>query len=465
MFDRIDPHGLSLQQLIRSTGRAPSLPGFRPTRVLVVDVEDAVPSIARDGASPAHGDDAWILCRLHARPLGDLKVLAEDMPVSADGLRQLIDDRWGPVIRHHLGSDGSATQDARDESSSDDVWSLCAIRQVSPPPSVSVVIPTFRRPHDVIRCVDSILATGYPELEVVVVDNAPDEGSTAAEMAKRYRGEERVRYLAEPTSGASRARNLGVRATRGEIVAFADDDVTVDRYWLAALVNALVEHPDVGCVTGLVIPETLGTPVQLWFEQFGGFNRGYTQRLFDLSHHRGDSLLYPYTAGGLGGLGNAAFRRDALSSLEAFDVTLGPGTPAFGAEDQDAFVRLLKSGHRVLYEPAALVHHKHRDSYGDLRWQIFTYGAGLSAALVHWAVQDRQVAVELCNRIGAALPEVWRGGHREESLPSASASCPPSLRALERLGHVYGPIAYARAVLQRRRIDTRSPQRLVAGGH
>jgi O-antigen biosynthesis protein len=441
------------------------VPGFRPTRVQVVDVEEGIPSIPLPDSPAVTREDAWLLVRLHARPLGDLTVRAEEIPLPAPFLSSMIEERWGSVIRRHLNSDESATKDPRPDALLTEVWNSCPLRRIAPSPTVSVVVPTFRRPQAIVRCVESILATGYPELEVVVVDNAPDEGSTAGELAKRYGEDARVRYLAEPTPGASRARNVGVRATRSEIVAFADDDVIVDRYWLAALVNALVQHREVGCVTGLVIPATLDSPVQLWFEQFGGFNRGYRQRLFDLSEHRGNSLLYPYTAGGLGGLGNAAFRREALSECEAFDVTLGPGTPAFGAEDQDAFVRLLKSGHRVLYEPAALVQHRHRDSYGDLRWQIFTYGAGLSAALVHWAVQDRRVAVELCKRIGAALPLVLRGGNREKSLPSASASCPPSLRSLERLGHVYGPIAYARAVAQRRRIDRLSPRRQVAGEH
>jgi GT2 family glycosyltransferase len=396
---------------------------------------------------------------LHARPLGDIEVRAEDMPLSTTALRQLIDERWGSVIAHHLRSDDSPTDEAQ-IGSTDDVWKSCALRPLSGVPTVSVVVPTFRRPNDIVRCVDSILATGYPALDVAVVDNAPGEGSTAAAIAERYGGDERVRYLAEWIPGASRARNLGVRATAGEIVAFADDDIIVDRYWLAALVNALALHPDVGCVTGLVIPERLDTPVQVWFEQFGGFNRGYVQRLFDLSEHRGDSLLYPYTAGGLGGLGNAAFRRAALSEPHAFDLSLGPGTPAFGAEDQDSFVRLLKSGGRLLYEPAALVHHRHRDSYGDLRWQIFTYGAGQSAALVHWAAQERSVAVELFKRVTAALPLIARGGHRETSLPSASAALPPSLRTLERLGLIYGPVAYARAVLQRRRIEALPPPKM-----
>jgi hypothetical protein len=164
-------------------------------------------------------------------------------------------------------------------------------------------------------------------------------------------------------------------------------------------------------------------------------------------------MLYPYTAGALGGLGNAAFRRSALAGAAPFDVTLGPGTPAFGAEDQDAFVSLLRRGGRLLYEPSAVVRHSHRESYDELRWQIFTYGAGMVAGLVHWGLSDPAVARELISRTVAGLPRILRGGNRAVALHSATSDCPPALRRVERLGHLYGPIAYARAVMHRRRID------------
>ena len=63
------------------------------------------------------------------------------------------------------------------------------------------------------------------------------------------------------------------------------------------------------------------------------------------------------------------------------------------------------------------------------------------------------VARELLWRTATGLPRILRGGNRATALQSATEECPPGLRRLERLGHLYGPIAYARAVRQRRRID------------
>ncbi len=99
------------------------------------------------------------------------------------------------------------------------------------------------------------------------------------------------------------------------------------------------------------------------------------------------------------------------------------------------------------------MHHGHRDSYEELRWQVFTYGAGMVAGLVHWGTRDPAVARQLVTRILGALPAVLRGGNRAVALESATEACPPALRRLERLGHLYGPVAYTRAVRRRRQLE------------
>jgi O-antigen biosynthesis protein len=438
---------LTLRRMVAGPDDRLVLEDFTPARVMVVDVDEPLPAIEA-GLSPAgrRYGTAQILLRLHARPLGMMTVDLAGGSVAPDRLRDLIDEQWSDVIDRHLSS-----HEEPETTTMPGPQEPCALAP-APTSAVSVIVPTCRRPDDLARCVDSILATGYPQLEVVIVDNVPDDGDTAALVAHRYAGDSRVRYVTEPVPGASRARNRGVRQARGEIIAFADDDVVVDRYWLRALVSALETHPDVECVTGLVLPVALDTDVQLRFEQYGGFNRGYQVRLFDLTGNRGDTRLYPYTAGAFGGLGNAAFRRSALRHPDAFDVTLGPGGPAFGAEDMDAFVALLRGGGRLLYEPAALVRHRHRDHDGDLRWQVFTYGAGFTAALVHWSLQERSVAAELLRRVPGVLPIAF--GLRRHS-DAHQPPRDPGLRVLKRLevmGYLYGPVAYARAVLWRRRL-------------
>jgi hypothetical protein len=445
----VSGHRVSLLRRAVQRGTPPPEPtDFAPTRLMVVDVEEPAASLrAATAPGGTRYRSAEVLVRLHARPLGVLTVdLDGSGALSPAHLHALVEQRWGDTVRRHLAADAGVSAIP-----ADGPWRGCVLRPSTPPPAVSVVVPTCRRPDDVTRCVDSILATGYPRLEVLVVDNAPTDPATARVLADRYAGDARVRYLSEPVPGASRARNLGVARSDGEVVAFTDDDVVVDRYWLAALTHALSARPEVGAVTGLVVPAALDTPVHLWFEQFGGFNRGYRQRAFDLAGQRGDTLLYPYTAGAFGGLGNCAFRRESLRRPRPFDVTLGPGTPAFGAEDQDAFVALLRAGGTLLYEPAALVRHSHRETYADLRWQVFTYGAGQTAAFVHWALHDRRVLLDLARRAPAVVPILLGRRAAPGAAPTRTEQGGPQLRRLERLGYLYGPVAYARAALASRR--------------
>ncbi len=417
----------SLKERVQRYGELPPAPGFRPTCVLVLDAEE--PARAYHPGTTGDGrpyEQALVLLRRAGRPVADVTVPLSGGQLSRADVVTLLRDM--PAL-----PDGDSAG--------------------SPTPGglVSVVIPTCRRPEQILTCVRSVLASDHPNFEVIVVDNAPQDPRTAELFADVFGQEPRVTYLQEPRAGASRARNTGARAARGEVIAFTDDDVTVDPGWLGALAAPLWAEPELGCATGLVLPLHLDTMVHGWFEQYGGFNRGYRRRRYDLTEHRGDTLLYPWTAGALGALNNVAFRRDALDLPEPFDVRLGPGTPAFGAEDQDVMVRLLRSGRSICYEPAALVRHDHRNSYEDLRWQVFTYGAGQTAAFTHWATGDRAAAAELCRRVPFVLLTLLRTrltkGPGVQVASGEVDSCPPELRRLEWLGYLYGPVAYGRSRL------------------
>jgi glycosyltransferase involved in cell wall biosynthesis len=119
----------------------------------------------------------------------------------------------------------------------------------------------------------ALLALDYPRYEIIVVDNAPSTSATADFIRQTYRDVPQVRYVREDRPGLSWARNCGLMAARGEIVAFTDDDVVLDPYWLIELVKAFHVADDVMCVTGLVLPLELETPAQFLLEEFGGLAR------------------------------------------------------------------------------------------------------------------------------------------------------------------------------------------------
>src|SRR5205814_9800777 len=103
-------------------------------------------------------------------------------------------------------------------------------------PTVTVVVPTtFDRIELLERCVASLVAQDYPAFDVVIVDNRPVEGPERAARYARLGSDARVSVVPEARPGSSAARNAGVRAATGEVVAFTDDDVEVESGWLRAI--------------------------------------------------------------------------------------------------------------------------------------------------------------------------------------------------------------------------------------
>src|SRR5204863_4084476 len=114
---------------------------------------------------------------------------------------------------------------------------LDELRQLPPPaspgyrPTVSVAVCTRNRPQDMERCLAALSSLRYPSLEIVVVDNAPQTDATER-LVRRYSAS--MRYVRESRPGLGWARNRAISETRGEVLAFTDDDVMVDAGWLEA---------------------------------------------------------------------------------------------------------------------------------------------------------------------------------------------------------------------------------------
>ncbi len=89
--------------------------------------------------------------------------------------------------------------------------------------------------------------------------------------------------------------------------------------------------------------------------------------------------LNPLMAGLVGASVNVAIRRSAISEIGLFDEALGPGTAVCCGEDHEFFYRTLARGYRIIYEPAALVWHRHRREWNALRRTIYGYGVGVFA--------------------------------------------------------------------------------------
>ena len=341
-----------------------------PVKVTLVELSGPAPQLAphRQVGPPYQAVRLFALC--HGRPVGEITMPFDGRVLTAE----------------EVGGRLAA-------------FTTPAAREPDPPvlPKVSVIVPTtFARQRLLARCVAALGRLDYPRYEVIVVDNRPqsadvtDVAGSAGGPADWLSAMRDVRVVAEHRPGTSAARNAGLAAAAGEIVAFTDDDTVVDPGWLRALAARFLAEPDVDCVTGLVLPGELETPAQIWFEASGNtFAQKYERATYAggpftvTDRHAADphrrASIYRFGEYGTGS--NMAFRAGVLRDLGGFDEALGPGTPAMAGEDVLLFLRLLSGGGRLAYEPGAFVRHWHRRDVADLVRQTRSYGIGLTAML------------------------------------------------------------------------------------
>jgi len=230
-----------------------------------------------------------------------------------------------------------------------------------------------------------------------VVDNAPATDETRILVERRGGA---VRYVREPRPGLDWARNRAIAEATGEVVAFTDDDVLVDPCWVGALAGAFAGDPSVAAVTGLVLPAELETEAQVLFERYRSFGRGFRRRRVAATGAGPLATRYGL-AGDYGTGANMAFRRAVFDRIGPFDPALDVGTPARGGGDLEMFFRVLKEGHALVYEPNAIVRHRHRRTLPELRRQIAEHGISFSAYVVRSGLAYRE------ERLGFARLACW----------------------------------------------------------
>jgi GT2 family glycosyltransferase len=321
-------------------------------------------------------------------------------------------------------------------------------------PKATVVVPTiYQRIELLTKTVQALLNLDYPDYEIIVVDNRV--GDDLVPIVP-FTDDERVTIVVERNPGTSAARNCGVKESRGDIVAFTDDDVEVDRMWLRALCVALARDQGIGVVGGMVRALELDTEPQLWFEEFyGGFTRSYQAKEWNLGMDQADDPLFPYSPGHFGAGCNLAIRRSTFDRVGGFDLRLGPGTPSYGAEDLKLMLDVLFSGEKVAYVPSALVRHSHRRTVPQFKKQVFGYGVGFTSLLTALVFDDRRHFFEILKRIPRGARMLLRPSVRPS--PSAITSFPRWIQLIQLTGMAYGPIGFARSAMRRRRSMRHQP--------
>ena len=230
--------------------------------------------------------------------------------------------------------------------------------------TVSVVVCTRDRADSCVRSVESLLAMHPAPDELVVVDQG--RGLETASALAALPGAERVTVVRSLARGLSAARNEGMRACRGDVVLFTDDDCVADPDWAAAWERALVAVPEAGVAFGQV-----SCPP---FDAAQGYTAGFNVRP---GRHRID--LFRLGAGQVGMGANMAVRRDVWSAVGGFDEGLGAGARFPSAEDSDFAYRAVRAGYEILHVREARVWHYGHRSGADASRLMHGYVYGIGA--------------------------------------------------------------------------------------
>ena len=259
---------------------------------------------------------------------------------------------------------------------------------------VAVIVCSIGRPAFLLGAVQSILEGDALPGEIVIVDQSDGTSREIAALARS--SPVPVKYIQPELVGVSRARNLGVAATRCPIVAFIDDDVIVCRNWLRLLVEALRTVGPKAAVTGMV---RAGPAVN------GGFFAP------SLSSKTVSQTYEGLTDADVLSTGNMAIYQAAFDRVGYFDVRLGPGTAFPAAEDNDFGLRLLRAGYKIHYETNAVVEHVRWRRGARILSLYWGYGHGQGAFYAkhmrkHGRAMWRRLGRDLFRSISGRL---WRG--------------------------------------------------------
>jgi len=237
--------------------------------------------------------------------------------------------------------------------------------------TASVILPTYslERFKDILEAVDSLLQQTFTNKEIIVaVDKNEDLFLKLKDSLSPS-----VHVVLSTEAGASNARNAGVKMATGDIIAFIDDDVIVNKNWLSMHVRNY-EDPNIigagGCIKPLWIDCNPGKFPEELYWLIGCTNESYFEKTHGVRNAFG---------------GNSSFRREVFDDL-SFSVSLQNSIgKTRGTEDTEFGIRVLKKfpGCKIMYDPEAVVYHKVYPYRMSLKYVLKrAYSEGASKAYI-----------------------------------------------------------------------------------
>jgi len=208
-------------------------------------------------------------------------------------------------------------------------------------PLISVVVTVKNEASNIGHLLDSLVIQEAP-VEVLIIDAASTDGTPeiVKDYSKRYDFIKLRRYAAQ----RGESRNMGIKLSGGEIVAFTDGDCICNPFWAREIRNSLEKGEVVG-----------GKTIAMGYEPFQSLGRVEV-------YHKGVDITWPSC--------NLAYRKEVLDEIGGFD-------PRFvTAEDVDLNYRAVERGHRIEYNERMIVYHRERSTVVGFFKQAFWNGFG-----------------------------------------------------------------------------------------
>ena len=252
---------------------------------------------------------------------------------------------------------------------------------------VSLVVATWNRVAELERLLASLEAQTYKDFELILVDQNPDD--RLVDLIKNHPGL-RVRHL-HSQLGVSRARNVGLRAAQGDIIAVPDDDCWYPASLLESVSGWLDRNPDFDAVF---------TTMRSADDQPVGPRWPPGPCLVTKTNLWASTIAC-----------TAFLRRAVTDSVGYFreDIGVGADSPYQSGEESDYLLRALAMGFRMWHEPAFTVHHPNLHSLERLRKMTYPYALGCGYVLRLHGYSWREFGAHLMRSIGGAVFSLCKG--------------------------------------------------------
>jgi len=216
-------------------------------------------------------------------------------------------------------------------------------------PQVSIIVCTYNAKADLRECLRSLEQLKYQAKEIIVVNDASTDGTLEFLEAFQQGSDMKITVVTNPTNlGVAGSRNVGIRQSTGEVIAFTDADCVVHPDWISELIKGY-EHDRVAAVGGGIVSKQITNIWELCEKgrDFVATREGYVSHLVGC---------------------NMSFERHLLQQ-HMFDDDL-----KYGYEEYLICDKLVSDGYKIYYRPQAIVNHKHRSSWFSLMRRKYLLG-------------------------------------------------------------------------------------------